>query len=47
MSKDIDILKLKVTQKEEAVHEKEKEIKEHNGKLRGIQIIHEKVFAEM
>lgn len=36
MSKDIDILKLKVQQKEDAVHEKEKDIKEHNGKLKAI-----------
>jgi hypothetical protein len=36
MSKDIDILKLKVQQKEDAVHEKEKDIKEQNGKLKAV-----------
>jgi chromosome segregation ATPase len=34
MLKDIDILKLKLQQKEDAMHDKEKEIKDENVKLK-------------
>lgn len=43
MLKDIDILKLKVGQREDAVLEKEREIKEHMVKLKDKQIVYESV----
>lgn len=47
MSKDVDILKLKIGQKEDAVHEKEKDIKDQNVKLGQIKTDYEKIHNEM
>jgi len=47
MSKDIDILKLKVQQREDAVHEKEREIKDAAIKLNEKQADYDMVNGEI
>jgi hypothetical protein len=47
MSKDIDILKLKISQKEDAVHEKEKDIKDQGNKLSQIKTDYDKIHNDM